>query len=181
MARLSEYLFLFVCGLIGAAIGIGNDLLTSWLSPDYFVFGKEIDPGRGFLPNVIWLAAKAGFAAGAGGAAVLLFMNNPASGREPLGYRRLLALTRKPIASALVAAMIGGAATRWLAAPALMPVFVRLLGADRTSWLMTVWAIHFGLYLGLAGGSVWAALVIRRERLARKSEGPASAKEAGPC
>lgn len=66
--RLYEYSFLLGCGVVGAAFGVVNDLITSSISLDYFVLGKGLAGGEGFRDRVMSLGAQAGFGAGIIGA-----------------------------------------------------------------------------------------------------------------
>jgi hypothetical protein len=69
--RYKEYAFILLCGCVGAIIGAVNDTLTSALSPEYFLFGKNI-PGIHPRLEAINLGLSAGFSAGIIGGALSL-------------------------------------------------------------------------------------------------------------
>jgi hypothetical protein len=163
--RLKEYAFLVVVGLIGAAFGIVNDLVTATMSPEYFSLGKGLKEGDGFYLRVAWLAFKAGFAAGAGGAGVVLFTNNPKAGRPSLPYKRLFMQVWKPLVCALLFGVGLGVAGHLLSWPPVMfRELVAVLRPPQAHVFVTVWYVHLGLYVGLAVGVAWAVVSIRRER-----------------
>ncbi len=43
--RYREYGFIIVTGLLGAVFGFVNDMITSSVSPEYFIFGKGLEDG----------------------------------------------------------------------------------------------------------------------------------------
>jgi hypothetical protein len=182
VARLKEYGFLLLAGLIGGAFGIANDVVTATMSPEYFSLGKGLAEGDGFYLRVAWLAFKAGCAAGAGAAAVALYANNPKPGRPSLPYPRMFLEVWKPLGCALLFGVGLGTAAHLLSLP---PVMFRRLVADlhvaRAHVFITVWYVHLGLYLGLAVGVVWVVISIRRARhqlaLAQNTPGRDATKE----
>ena len=124
-----EYGFLLIGGLLGAAVGVLNDQITCTISPEYFIYGKEIPGGEGFRLRVAWLGFMAGFSPGAIIAGAYMLANNPGGKkgtgticrngpegaahkwclspfsrpRTPLPYRRLLRFVACPLLAAAIA------------------------------------------------------------------------------
>jgi len=88
--RVWEYGGLIVAGLIGAVYGVVNDAITFSISPEYFIYGKELDPGPGLRWRALLLGAQAGFSAGAIACAIwhFIFRKQPAKERCLLLLRR---------------------------------------------------------------------------------------------
>ncbi|MBL8800203.1 MAG: hypothetical protein JNM56_40345, partial [Planctomycetia bacterium] len=77
--RLREYGLILAVGGVGAAFGAINDFFTVSLSPEYFLINKGLPEGPELRPAAVGLGARAGFAGGAIGAALLMYL----SGRRP--------------------------------------------------------------------------------------------------
>jgi hypothetical protein len=114
------------------------------------------------------LAVRASFGTGLIAGAALLVANNVRRGKPPpLAYRELVMMSLVPLASAAVCAALFGAVNagaRFGMATALaLPV-----PAERAGAFVTVWAIHFGSYLGALvgtiGGVVRVVMLRRRDR-----------------
>jgi hypothetical protein len=165
-ARLKEYGFLLLAGCFGAAFAVMNDLITSWISPEYFVVGKGLEAGDGFLARVVWLAVKAGFAAGAGGGAIALYTNNPKPGSPSLPFMSLLVQVWKPIVCAALTGIGLGAAAHFASLPSPLSGLSIVMAVDDARWFTVVWYVHLGLYVGLAIGVMLVVVAIRRKRRA---------------
>ena len=74
--RTREYGFLLYAGLLAVVYALVHDQVTVTLSPEYFVYGKGLDPASLRL-DVAWLAVRAGASVGLVGGAALLVANNP--------------------------------------------------------------------------------------------------------
>lgn len=61
--KFREYGFVLLAGAIGAAAGLVNDLITSSISPDYFILGKGLEDGPGFRMQVAIFGLIVGLAA----------------------------------------------------------------------------------------------------------------------
>ncbi len=161
--RWREYAFLAGCGLAGCVLGVLNDQITSSLSPEYFVLGKEIPAGEEFRLRVASLGAKAGSSAGIIAGAFYLFANTFRSPRPIVSYRRLTILTWKPIASAIVLGVAGALLFPRVCPRGLINDLETVLTASETASFVTVWGAHIGVYVGAAVGVLWGVCGIRRE------------------
>lgn len=161
-----EYAFVLSCGLAGGIFGIINDMITSSISPEYFIFGKGISQGKDFALKVVELGFQAGFFAGAIIGCAFLFANNPWRKREQLSYRDLFILSLRPLGTAILCAPL----VSIILSSDIFSIAPSLLGqipSHKISGFVTVWGIHCGLYLGGALGTVWSVLSIvnRRKKL----------------
>jgi hypothetical protein len=175
--RAKEYLFLAFAALVAGAYGVAHDHVTATISRDYFLEAKDLkhDP-LPFRLAVTWLAFRASYWVGLLAGAALLIANNPSPRRAQLPYRELARLCLLPLATAAVAAAVGGAlfgldvfslreATR---------DYVASSGATR---FLVVWGIHAGSYAGGAAGVVAAVVLAMRSR-ARGARPPAISRGA---
>lgn len=159
-----EYGFVLISGVAGALVGLLNDLITSSVSPDYFVFGKGLEPGKGLALRAAILGMKAGFSAGAIAGAICLYAGTRDCRRPPLPGGRLLRFLWRPVALAPTMAFILAFFFRWLDPFGLSIQLEGVLDSQQMERLLTVWRIHAGLYLGLLAGVVWIIVDIVRLR-----------------
>lgn len=160
--RWREYGFLLIGGLLGAAVGVFNDQITCTISPEYFVYGKEIPAGEGFRLRVAWLGFMAGFSPGAIIAGVYLLANNPKPGRTPLRYRRLLRFVACPLLAAAIAMPLCAVLIRLWDPQNHHGELADLATPAAIDAMLIAWGLHIGLYLGGLLGTVWGVLGIRR-------------------
>jgi hypothetical protein len=158
-ARYQEYGFILLCGVLGAALGAANDALTSSLSPEYFILGKDL-PGEHPRLEAVNLGLSAGFSAGIIGGALSLF----ALGRKRPPFKRLLPMLAIPALSAM---SLGGAF--FLIAPDADPTRLtdqlrELLTPEQIRRFRLVWWIHTGLYAGFVLGLAAMIALARRRR-----------------
>lgn len=163
--RAREYAFLLAAGAVGAAFAFVVDQLTSRLSPDYFVLGKGLEPGRGFARAVVELSLQAGLVAGLVLGGVLLLADQPRPDRPALPLPRLLLRAGWPLGGAVLVAPLGA-----LALPPLDPLGLRrelgpLLTDPALEALLRVWGLHAGLYAGGLLGTIAGVLEVRRRRV----------------
>ncbi|MEO0446981.1 MAG: hypothetical protein AAF191_12985, partial [Verrucomicrobiota bacterium] len=92
--RWKEYGFLLASLAIGALYGVGVDQITSRISQDYFLLLKGLNR-EFFAQEIISLGAKAGIAASAVAAGVILLVHRPT--RDCFGWGRLFQVLRFPI------------------------------------------------------------------------------------
>jgi hypothetical protein len=159
-----EYGFVIFSGIVGTALGLVNDLITSSISPEYFVFGKGLDPGDGLTLRAVLLGMQAGFSAGAIAGAICLYASTRNNGRPPLAYRRLLGFLWRPVALAPVTAVLLALFFRQLDPFGLSVQLEDILDSQQIERFLTVWRIHAGVYLGLLAGVVWIISDIARLR-----------------
>ena len=171
--RWREYGVLVACVLAALAYGAVNDQVTVTISPEYFLYGKELAKTVGDPPAselaLRWAAAvvglKATWSAGLLIGVVLLLANNPWRSLPRLPNRRLIGLLPVILLCAATLAVVGGVVghaglmTHWQAD------FEDQVRADlwRPRRYMATWGVHLGGYAGGLIGTAWAAaLVIRR-------------------
>jgi len=167
--RPKEYGFIWLTGIIGGLAGGINDLITSSISPDYFILGKGLAAGEGFRMRAVLFGAQEGVSAGVIAGAVCVYVARGGSRRPPLGFNFLLRWLWRPIGCAAIGALLlplmaGHADPAGLAfkladtdqAATLIPTFLR------------VWWVHCGLYAGLLAGVLWmlGGIVVMRRGLA---------------
>lgn len=161
--RWREYLFLAAHGAIGALAAVGIDLVTSTISPEYFILGKGAREGAAFRGDVVAVGIEAGFGAGCLVAGTLLFAGGPLLAPGAPTWAQLHRDCRIVLAIALGGAAVIGAAAASLAAP--LPFECDLqLQADAQRRFDTVWWTHLGAYAGALAGLAARAMAIRRSR-----------------
>jgi hypothetical protein len=150
-----EYGFVVVSGIVGTLFGLLNDLITSSISPEYFIFGKGLDPGDGLTLRASILGMEAGFSAGAIAGAICLYVSTRKSRHPPLGYRRLLGFLWRPVALTATTAIILAIIFRHLDPFGFSAELEGLVDSQQIHRFLTVWWIHSGLYFGLLVSVVW--------------------------
>lgn len=164
-----EYGFVVFSGIVGTVFGFLNDLITSSISPEYFIFGKGLDPGEGLPLRAVFLGMQAGFSAGAIAGAICLYASTRNDGRPPLAYRRLLGFLWRPVALAPATAIVLAFFRRF--DPLGLSIQLDgILDSQRMERFLMVWRIHAGVYLGLLVGVVWIIRDIGGVR--KKTTGP---------
>lgn len=161
-AKFREYGFILLTGVLGGAVGFCNDLLTSSISPDYFVLGKGLENG----PNLRWeaglLGAQAGFSAGVIGGAVCLFATYGKSPANRFAFLKLAGLLWLPVSAAIVGGLIAALCFSTFDPAHFSSQLSSLLDPLRIADFRHVWWIHTGLYAGLVLGLV--ALIIKAKQ-----------------
>jgi hypothetical protein len=165
-SKYREYGFILIAGAVGALLGFVNDLITSSISPDYFVFGKGLDSGDGLRWRAGIFGAKEGLSAGIIAGAVCLFATAQKTSLSPAQLRSLLARLWMPLAGAVLAGL-----TLPLAAGAFDPFHLAaklesFLNGNQIRRFLRVWWIYTGLYAGLTLGL--AAMIARTRRDRRR-------------
>jgi hypothetical protein len=154
--RWREYGFVIGAGLLGAAFGLVNDVITSSISPEYFTLGKGIDGGAGLRLRAGVLGMKAGFSAGAITGAILLYAWTRKGKRFRLGAASNFRFVYKPVVGAVVCGVLIPVCF-WSFDPLDFGGQLEgLLGARELRRFVIVWWTHAGLYAGLVAGLVWA-------------------------
>lgn len=169
--RFREYGFIVIAGAIGAAVGLVNDLITSSISPDYFILGKGLEDGPNLRVQAGLFGLQVGFSAGVIGGAVCLFISQKKSAYPPIKCSRLLQLLWMPIAGAVLCG---------IAIPLVFSKFdpahfsaqlKDVLDAGKLNRFRQVWWTHVGLYAGMIIGLV---VMLFRAFKERKALGTAS-------
>lgn len=165
--RHKEYGFIWLTGIIGCLAGGINDLITSSISPDYFILGKGLAGGEGFRLRAVLFGVQEGLSAGVIAGAICVYVARGGSKRPPVEFNFLFRLLGRPICCAAAGALLvpvlaghydpAGLALKMSEteqAQTIVPAFLR------------VWWIHTGLYAGLLAGVLWmvAAIMVKRRR-----------------
>ncbi|MDI1428729.1 hypothetical protein [Polyangium sorediatum] len=155
---------------ITLAYCITHDHLTATLSPEYFLFGKDLasDP-RPFRWAVTALAAKASWPLGLLAGMALRFANEP-SERLPqrLPLRRLLHFVAIPMVTATLAALLLGTSPMSIDPLDQSTVAEMLAGSTHAAAFVRVWRVHIGSYVGGALGLLLAVALVRLQRGRRR-------------
>jgi hypothetical protein len=175
--RWREYAVLLAAVAAALVYGAVNDQVTVTISPEYFIFGKEIYKTIGEHPpmrQLRWEAAKVGLKAtwtvGLIFGVLLLIANNPYGPLPRLPNRQLLWYLPVILLTALTCGAMGG----WLGYHGyLTPLdsdFRDMVYANvyRPRRFMCTWGVHLGGYVGgIVGtiGAVIAVVVTRRRRV----------------
>jgi hypothetical protein len=176
--RWREYGFVILSGIIGTVFGFCNDLLTSSISPEYFIFGKGLATGEGLMARAGILGMKAGFAAGAVAGAICLYASTRKCSYPPLAYRNLLRLVWRPVVLAATAAFIA-VLFRQHDPLAFSAELEGILPPEQVRRFLVVWWIHAGLYSGLLVAVFWIIVDIIRLRKRQATTVPQRSEE--PC
>jgi hypothetical protein len=160
-----EYGFILVTGLLGAAVGVANDLITSSISPDYFILGKGLDEGPEFRSHVAQYGVQVGFSAGVIGGAICLFATRRKSPHPAVPFSILLRALWIPVLSAVIGAGIFPLIFSSFDPARFDSQLNGLLENAQKSKFREVWWIHVGLYAGFAAG---LAVMIKKISKTRK-------------
>ncbi len=174
--RWREYAVLLAAVLTASAYGAVNDQLTCAISPEYFLYGKELAKSIGDAPaatTLHWEAAKVGlkatWSAGLIVGVALLLANNPLGHLPRLKNRTLLRMLPVVLVTTAVCGTLGG----WLGYNGhLVPLssdFKDMVEANifRPRRFMCTWGIHLGGYVGGFLGTILAAVWVIYERRSR--------------
>jgi hypothetical protein len=160
--KFREYGFVVIAGAIGAAVGLVNDLITSSISPEYFIFGKGLDNTPNLRVQAGLYGLQVGFSAGVIAGAVSLYVTGRKSAYPPIKCSRLLQMLWMPIVGAIFCGIL---------IPLLFSKFdpadfsgqlKGLLDARKLDRFRQVWWTHVGLYAGMIIGL--AAMLVRAAR-----------------
>ncbi len=176
--RWREYAFLFLCVVFAIVYGIANDLITSRISIEYFLFGKAVaervsaevaanpEMHRGTLDlQAMRIGMLATWSAGLiAGAAMLV--TNTLGARPRLRMRAMLWLIPVIGLTAIAFAAIGGALGSSGFFTRFSSDFAQMLARDemRPRRFMAVFGIHLGGYVGGLVGLIASCAIIWRKR-----------------
>jgi hypothetical protein len=171
--RWREYTVLLAAVVAALGYGALNDQVTVTISPEYFIFGKEIYKTIGENPpmhQLRWEAAKVGLKAtwtvGLLSGVVLLLANNPFEPLARLRNRQLLWYLPMILLTAAVLGAVGG----WLGyhgyLTRLDSDFQDMVFANvyRPRRFMCTWGVHLGGYVGGLLGTIGAVIGVLRQR-----------------
>jgi hypothetical protein len=174
--KFREYGFVIITGLIGATVGFVNDLITSSISPEYFIFGKGLEEGPDLRMQAGLFGLRVGFSAGVIGGAVCLYASRRKSGCPPAKFSHLLRLLWMPVAGAILCGIALPLAFSKFDPARFSSQLPGLLDTGGISRFLQVWWTHVGLYTGMVIG---LTAMIRRSIKDRKH--PATETLAANC
>ena len=173
--RWREYGVLLAAVAAALIYGGINDQITVTISPEYFLYAKELTKVVGDPPSsplaLHWAAAKVGFmatwSAGLIFGVVLLLANNPWRTLPRLHNRQLVKLLPWIVFTAAGFGIVGGALgyagvyTHW------SDDFEGLMRLNlwHPRRFMATWGVHLGGYVGGLLGVVGAAVAVVRQRM----------------
>jgi hypothetical protein len=162
--KFREYGFIGIAGAIGAAVGLVNDLITSSISPDYFILGKGLEDGPDLRVQAGLFGLQVGFSAGVIGGAICLYASRRKSVHPPIKCSRLLQMLWMPITGAVLCG-IAIPLTFSKFDPAHFSAQLNgLLDAGKLNRFREVWWTHIGLYFGMIIGLAAMLLRATKER-----------------
>lgn len=165
--KAKEYCFLFSVAIVAMIYGIFHDFITYNISPEYFIYGKELESAKeGYSFDVIKMAMTALWSAGLVVAAVFLMVNNPKKEGSQLSYPTLWKFTLYPLGISILFAIPIGLTVYFKILP-LQNYFPSLTGSEVETRLLTTWGIHIGSYLGGIFGLIVASIRIVKLRKSR--------------
>jgi hypothetical protein len=140
--RFREYGFVVIAGAIGAAVGHVNDLITSSISPDYFILGKGLEDGPDFRVQAGLFGLQVGFSAGVIGGAICLYASRRKSAYPPIKCSRLLQMLWMPITGAVLCGIAVPLAFSQLDPAHFSAQLNGLLDAGKLNRFRQVWWTH---------------------------------------
>ena len=159
--RWKEYLFILLTGCAGAIFGSLTDLVTSSISPDYFIFGKGL-PADGIRWRAMVLGLQAGFSAGVIAGALCLFVGMRNRDNAVISLPRVATFAWRPFLLAVLFGAVVPFVCAWFDPFGFVEQLSRPLGEESAADFLTVWHVHLGVYLGLGAGVVWMITTLRR-------------------
>jgi len=157
--KFREYGFVIIAGAIGAAVGLVNDLITSSISPEYFIFGKGLEDGPNLRIQAGLFGLRVGFSAGVIAGAISLYVTRRKSAYPPLKCCRLLRMLWMPITGAIFCGVIIPLLFSKFDPEHFSDQLNGLLDAGKLDRFRQVWWTHVGLYAGMIIGL--AAMLVR--------------------
>ena len=171
--RWKEYLFLLGSVAAALAYGVVNDQITVRISPEYYLYGKEVAaivpadaPPEALHREAVKIGLQATWSAGLLAGVIVLLANSLPRRWAPLPMGRLWRLLPLVVAVAAASALVFGLVGRagwlngWLAD-------WDFLSDPRA--FATVWGIHLGGYVGGGVGALVAAAFLLRQRHRRSA------------
>jgi hypothetical protein len=162
--RFREYGFILLTGMVGAAVGLVNDLITSSISPEYFILGKGLAEGPNLQAQAGLFGLQVGFSAGVIGGAICLYAGRRKSMYSPVTYSRLLRMLWMPVAGAIICGIFLPLAFSKFDPAGFSRQLNTLLDHAKLVRFRQVWWTHVGLYAGMLIGLTAMLLRAARER-----------------
>lgn len=167
--KFREYGFIIMTGAVGGAVGFLNELITSSVSPDYFILGKGLQEGPDLRIQAGLFGMQVGFSAGVIGGAVCLYASRRKSAYPPAKFSRLFRLLWMPVAGAILCGIVLPLAFAKFDPARFSRQLDTLLNAAEINRFRQVWWTHIGLYAGMAVGLIAMILRANKERSSSQS------------
>lgn len=162
--KFREYGFIIITGAVGGAVGFVNDLITSSISPEYFILGKGLEESPDLRIRAGLFGLQVGFSAGVIGGAVCLYACRRKSAHPPAKFSRLFRLLWVPVAGAILGGIVLPLGFSKFDPMRFSGQLDTLLSAERISRFRQVWWTHVGLYAGMVVGLTAMILRAAKER-----------------
>jgi hypothetical protein len=162
--KFREYGFVIIAGVVGAMVGFVNDLITSSISPDYFILGKGMEESPDLQIQAGLFGLQVGFSAGVIGGAVCLYASRRKSAHPPAEFSCLFRLLWMPVAGAIFGGIALPLGFSKFDPARFSAQLDTLLSAERISRFRQVWWTHIGLYTGMVIGLTAMILRAAKER-----------------
>ena len=174
--RWREYSVLLIAVAAALLYGAINDQITVTISPEYFLYGKELSKAIGDNPpmgQLRWEAAKVGlkatWSAGLIFGVVLLLANNPLRSVPRLRNRQLVMYLPLILLTAAACGVVGGLLGYHGYLARLDSDFADMVAVNlyRPQRFMSTWGVHLGGYVGGLVGTIAAVAGIVFQRRAK--------------
>jgi hypothetical protein len=162
--KFREYGFIIITGALGGTVGFVNDLITSSISPEYFIFGKGLEESPDLRIQAGLFGLQVGFSAGVIGGAVCLYASRRKSAYPPAKFSRLFQMLWMPVAGAILCGIALPLGFSKFDPARFSSQLDPLLNAERISRFRQVWWTHIGLYAGMVIGLTAMILRAAKER-----------------
>jgi len=162
--KYQEYGFVLVTGLIAAAVGFVNDVITSSISPSYFIVGKGLDENPGLRLQAALYGCRAGFAAGVIGGAICLYAARRKSAHPQLEVLQLLPMLWMPLTGAALCGILFRLTLSRFDPAHFGSQLTGVISPEDIVHFRTVWWAHLGLYIGMAVGLTAMILRVLKNR-----------------
>ena len=162
--KFREYGFIIITGAVGGTVGFVNDLITSSLSPEYFILGKGLEESPDLRIQAGLFGMRVGFSAGVIGGAVCLYASRRKSAHPPAKFSRLFRLLWMPVAGAILGGITLPLGFSKFDPARFSALLGALLSAGEMSRFRQVWWAHVGLYAGMVIGLTAMILRAGKER-----------------
>jgi hypothetical protein len=167
--KFREYGFVIIAGMVGAVFGFVNDLITSSISPEYFILGKGLEESPDLRMQAGLFGLRVGFSAGVIGGAVCLYASRRKSTFPPAKFSRLLQLLWMPVAGAILCGIALPLVFSKFDPARFSSQLPGLLDAGGINRFLQVWWTHVGLYTGMLIGLV--AMILRAVKERKRPRG----------
>jgi hypothetical protein len=142
---------------------MANDLLTSTISPSYFILCKGF-PLDSLPQSAMALGLRAGFSGGAIVSAICVWAATKRSGNPQMRLTVLAVMLWRPFLAAIFLATVFLVTLSGLDPLELSSELDSLVTRREMIRFLWVWWIHLGLYAGFLVGCVWSVFAVGRQR-----------------